>query len=484
MIEAELVFRHDMITKYDFREFVKKCFATLNPTTPLDWNWHMELLCWEAIRTMPMKINPVKDPAQRVRRLIINVPPRSLKSETFSVAYTCFVQGHCPNEQMLTASYAAKLTMDLHNKARMVVESEWYQRIFPETQLAFSTKTEWKTTKNGHRQTVTVGGTTTGLGGNILIADDIMSVDIANSETERNNANEWFGKAFSTRLSNPKNGVVIVIMQRLHQDDTTGHILDKDTAKEWRQVCLPIQFDAPQVLQYYEAVKFVHEGELLSPNRWDESVIESLKSALGAEGFAGQYLQTPVPAGGSILPVDKLETHVEAELPPLRLAGCTLVASLDTASKAKVKNDYSVMQLWLNTPYMSYMIEQERVKMEYPQLKEFVKRKLEEWAPDLVLIEDKGSGTSLIQDLRGQTHHAIYPINPRDSKTERAERVAPLIDTGNVSVDKNNPHYGDFIMECTYFPKGRNDDMVDAMTQYLDWVRTKKNAPKVKITLL
>src|SRR5574343_1122612 len=107
----------DVLTKYDFRHFVRRCFYTLNPNVDLKWNWHLDYMCWLAIRTLPMNLNPIKDPAQRLKRIIINVPPRSLKSEMFSVALTCFIQGHYPSEQMLTASYAGSLAQDLHGKA-------------------------------------------------------------------------------------------------------------------------------------------------------------------------------------------------------------------------------------------------------------------------------------------------------------------------------------------------------------------------------
>ncbi len=469
----------DVLIKYDFRYFVRRVFFELNPSKELDWNWHLDYLCWLAICTMPPQLNPLGQ--NKLKRLLINVPPRSLKSETFSVAYTCFLQGHVPSEQMLVASYAASLARDLHQKARQVMESDWYQRLFPATRLQFSTKTEWKTTQNGHRQTVTVGGTTTGLGGDYLIADDIMSADIARSDAERKTANDWFSATFSNRLNNPKNGVIIVIMQRLHQEDTTGYITSLPNA-QWHHITLPVKFTSYQMLTFYDQLKEIYPDDLLFPKRWDDETLSQIQGTMLPTEFAGQYMQTPVPAGGTILPVDKFELHTDAEVPPLHL--CTIVQSWDTASKANHKNDYSVCTTWAYTPEMSYLLDIQRVKKEYPQLKEFAFSHARTWNPHTILIEDKNTGTTLLQDFKQNTQAPIKPILPKDKKEVRAERVAPLIDAGNVSLQKDDPHLADFLMECAYFPNGKNDDMVDTMTQYLDWVREKQQKANVRISVL
>ncbi len=122
--------------------------------------------------------------------------------------------------------------------------------------------------------------------------------------------------------------------------------------------------------------------------------------------------------------------------------------------------------------------------MEYPKFKKFLKQKLQDWNPNVTLIEDKSNGTALIQDLKNETQYAITPVNPVEKKTDRAERNAPIIDTGKVSLPRDSKHLNDFKLECMYFPNGRNDDMVDAMTQYLDWARSKQQTAKVRISLL
>jgi predicted phage terminase large subunit-like protein len=475
MTPQELLIR----TKYDFRFFVRRCFFELNPTTDLDWNWHLDYLCWLAVCTMPPELNPLGE--NKIKRLLINVPPRSLKSETFSVAYTCFLQGHIPSEQMLVASYASSLAKDLHQKARQVMESDWYRQLFPHTQLQFSTKTEWKTTQNGHRQTVTVGGTTTGLGGNYLIADDIMSADIARSDAERKTANDWFSATFSNRLNNPKDGVIIVIMQRLHQDDTTGYLTSLPNSN-WHHVVLPVKFSSYQMVTFYNELMELQPDDLLFPKRWDETTLSEMQSSMTPTEFAGQYMQTPVPAEGTVIPVDKFEVHTDAEVPPLHL--CTIVQSWDTASKAGKKNDYSVCTTWAYTPKMSYLLDILRIRLEYPQLKPLAFKHAKEWNPHTILIEDKNNGTTLLQDFKNEMQAPTKAVLPKDKKEVRAERVAPLIDAGNVSLQKDDPHLADFLMECAYFPNGKNDDMVDTMTQYLDWVRDKQQKARVQISVL
>ncbi|MBY0407806.1 MAG: terminase, partial [Rickettsiales bacterium] len=217
----------DVLT-HDFASFIGKVMTATDPATVYMPNWHIELIAayLEAARR------------GEVRRLIINMPPRSLKSVCVSVAWPAWLLGHAPDSRIMAASYAAPLSVKHSLDCRHVMGSAWYRKLFPDTALARdqNEKHKFMTTRRGFRLATSVGGTVTGEGGNFLILDDPISPAQAMQKLAREQVNAWFEHTFASRLDDKKKGVIVLVMQRLHAEDVSGYLLKKGG---WEHVCLP-----------------------------------------------------------------------------------------------------------------------------------------------------------------------------------------------------------------------------------------------------
>ena len=217
----------DMALREDLYSFIRKTYQTLEPMQQLLGNWHLEAIAWHLKRCMTGEI----------RRLIITLPPRSLKSISASVAFPAYVLGHEPSKKILCVSYSADLAVKNARECRSIMQSDWYRRLFPNTRLGpRAAEHDFHTTLRGYRYTTSVCGTLTGRGGNIIIIDDPMKAEEAMSDVRRKSINEWFDNTLYSRLDNKKSDVIILIMQRLHMDDMIGHVLKKE---KWVHLNLP-----------------------------------------------------------------------------------------------------------------------------------------------------------------------------------------------------------------------------------------------------
>lgn len=279
--------------KQDFIGFLVRSFATLHPARTLELNWHLELIAAHLAAIERGEIT----------RLIINVPPRSLKSIMVSVAWPAWLLGRDPSRQILCASYAQTLATKHSLDCRSVMQSEWYQRVFPATQLSRSQneKHKFMTTQHGMRMATSIWGSATGEGGDVLIADDPINPLQAQSRLMRGFVNDWFDHTFSTRLNDKHRGAIVLVMQRLHAEDVSGHALAKGG---WEWLRLPAIADAPEVWQLAEGEYRREVGELLHPAREDARLLERAQRELGSTHFAAQYQQAPLRETGAMVKRD------------------------------------------------------------------------------------------------------------------------------------------------------------------------------------
>lgn len=438
--------------KTDFASFVKKCFATVDPGAVYKHNWHIDLMCeyLEACRR------------KEIKRLIINVPPRTLKSNVCTIAWPAWILGHDPRERILCASFSHGLSYDHSIACREVIQSEWYQHIFPKTQLSKDQNEKGKfiTTERGLRMATSSQASKIGEGANYLIGDDLMNAEQAISKTEAVNINGWTGRSFLTRFNDPENGVCVIVAQRLGQNDTTGFLLEQGG---WEHLCLPARNDGEK--KYFVMGKFHHvwpENELLFEKRLPDHVLEQKRRELGNTMYAGQYMQKPAPEGGAILMREWWNVWDKPQ-PEWEM----VVQSWDTAFKEGEENDFSVCETWgINNGGrgMACLLDTYRAKVGFPELK---KRALELYRrgdgvnpADYVLIEDKASGQSLIQELK-KMGLPIKPVKVRGDKVQRAHAAAPVLEAGNIYyIDKFANQI--VLEEAELFPNGKNDDTVDA----------------------
>ena len=283
----------DAQLRLDFAAFAQRCFRELNPLTVFAMNWHVEV--------MAAKLTAVY--RGKIRRLIINVPPRYLKSLLGSVAFPAWCLGRRPGTQMLCVSYAQDLADKLARDCRRIMMCDWYQRAFP-ARLSPQRQAvpEFETTAQGCRLATSVGGVLTGRGADLIIIDDPLKPEEALSQAQRRAANEWFDHTLYSRLNDKRDGGIVLIMHRLHEDDLVSHVMGQE---DWEVVRFPAFAEADEIWEV-ETVwgkrRFGRRaGEALHPEREPPEMLEQIRRTIGEYNFAGQYQQMPAPQGGGMV---------------------------------------------------------------------------------------------------------------------------------------------------------------------------------------
>jgi predicted phage terminase large subunit-like protein len=449
----ELALRTDLAT------FTHRTFQTVAPAQVYRHNWHVEAIAWHLQQCAEGKIN----------RLVINLPPRHLKSICASVAFPAWLLGHDPTMRIICASYSENLAGKQALDCRAVIESDWYRRAFPDTRISREKNAELNsvTIRHGYRYSTSVGGTLTGRGGNFIIIDDPIKPEDAMSDVRRSSVNEWFDRTLYSRLDDKRRDVIILIMQRLHIDDLTGHVLGKEP---WVHLNLPAIAEVEQRIPIARSRFHMRRpGELLHEARESKADLDRIKATIGSFNFSAQYQQRPIPLEGEIVRWEWFRLYDEL-LP--RESGDTIVQSWDTASKAEELSDYSVCTTWRIKGNDYYLVHLVREKLNYPSLKRRVIEQARRFNADSIVIEDKGSGISLIQDLRGGNENIPYPISftPEIDKVTRMSAQSAKIEAGHVFLPRRAEWLDDFRAELLQFPYGRYDDQVDSVSQFLNWI--------------
>jgi predicted phage terminase large subunit-like protein len=451
---------YQVFVRNDPYTFMHRAFRELNPRSSFFHNWHNELIAskLEACRRGD------------ITRLIVNVPPRSLKSHAAAVAFPALVLGHNPSAQIICASYGQDLANKLSLDCRTLMTSEWYRGLFP-TRLAPQKQSvqEFLTTQNGFRLATSVGGVLTGRGADFIIIDDPLKPDEALSETQRNAVNDWFDHTLYSRLNDKKNGRIIIIMQRLHEDDLVGHVLEQE---DWELVRLPAiaEEDETHLIEspYGSRTVYRKAGEALHPEREPLAVLDHLRRTIGEYNFAGQYQQQPAPLGGGMVKAEWFKTYVPGEEPS---KFDMVFQSWDTANKSTELSDFSVCTTWGRKNKKFYLLHVLRQRMDYPDLKRAVRSQADRFRPSVTLIEDKASGTQLIQELIREGVHGVTRYDPSMEKIMRLHSVTSMIENGFVYLPTEADWLDVYIHELTVFPHGKHDDQADSTSQALDWAK-------------
>jgi predicted phage terminase large subunit-like protein len=450
----------DALLRTRLAAFTQKSFRTVDPGAAYKHNWHIDLIA-EYLEACTRR---------QVKRLIINVPPRYLKSISVSVAWPAWLLGRNPSERILAASYSDRLSLKHSVDCRLVVRSDWYRRIFPGVHLTDDqdTKEKFVTTARGQRFATSVGGTATGDGGNFLIVDDPHNPKQALSPVQRQEALTWFDQTFCNRLDDKENGVIVLVMQRLHANDLAGHLLAKGG---WEHLCLPAVAETRTIIDFGR-VKLTREpGDILHPQREGQAAIDRQKVEMGSYAFAGQYQQRPAPAEGGLFKATWFQRYDKPQEKYM-----SVVQSWDTAIKASQIHDPSCCTTWGQKASGWDLLQVAVRRLEYPELKTFMLRQAEAWQPDAILIEDKASGQQLLQDLRRETTLPLIAIQPEADKITRASAISALVEAGKVYLPANAPWLTDYETEMLLFPNATHDDQVDSTSQFLNWSKNRAHA--------
>ncbi len=447
-----------MVLRRDYHTFIQRCFVQLNPQTEFLPNWHIELLA--------AKLEACRQ--GKIRRLIINLPPRHLKSLCASVAFPAWCLAHNPAAQILCVSYAQDLADKLARDCRSVMASPWYQSLFATRLSALKQSVqEFVTTQQGYRIATSVGGVLTGRGADLIIIDDPLKPDEALSEAQRRGVNNWYDNTLYSRLNNKNTGCIILIMQRLHEDDLVGHVLNQG---EWEVVCFPAiaeQREEHSVQTVFGPQRFRRlAGEILHPERESEEALDRIRQTIGEYNFAGQYQQAPAPLGGGL--VKKEWFNIYDQVPE---KFDQIVQSWDTANKPSELSDYSVCTTWGLKDRRIYLLHVLRKRMDYPDLKRRVREQAEAFQATVILIEDKASGTQLIQELIAQGMYSIKRYVPEGDKVMRLHSQTATIENGFVYLPREAPWLSEYLHELTTFPNAKFDDQADSTSQALGWIK-------------
>jgi predicted phage terminase large subunit-like protein len=444
---------HDAILRENFDAFLQRCLMTLNPGRPYQPNLHISATGYQLERAR----------RGESRRLMINLPPRHLKSIMTSVAFPAFVLGHDPTKRIIVVSYALELAIKHANDFRAIVDSAWYKHLFPGMRVSRKdTEYEVVTTRGGHRLATSVDGTLTGRGGDIIIIDDPLKPFDARSDSKREHVNAWYSNTLVTRLDDKVNGVIIVVMQRLHVDDLCGRLLKGPD--KWTHLKLAAIAEEDEQIQIGD-VEYLprRKGELLHPEREPKWVLDDLQSQFGAENFAAQYQQRPVRPGGTMIKREWVKYYDKL---PMRTASSYVFQSWDTAVKAEAEHSFSVCTTWLFHEGKYYLIDVLRGHFDYPTLRAHAVSHAEKHKPNTILIEDTAVGTALVAELKRAGLHAVA-IKPEGPKVSRMSIQSIKFERGEVFLPKEAAWLTEFESELLTFPHALHDDQVDSVSQAL-----------------
>lgn len=446
------------ILREDFTTFIQKAFETVAPNHSYRHNWHIEAIAYELTQCLDGETS----------RLLITQPPRSLKSICSSVAFVAWVLGKNPKLNFTCVSYSQDLAEDLARQFRRVVESAWYREAFPRMRLAKNTSDHCVTTAGGGRLATSIGGTLTGKGGDIIIIDDPLKAEDSASKSARKTVIDWYSTTLVTRLDDKKRSAIVVVMQRLHEEDLAGYLLPQGG---WTHLNLPAIAVERQEIRIASGgpLHIRKPGELLHPDHEPEAALKRLKAELGSQRFSAQYQQEPVPAEGNLVHREWLRSY---EAPPKAPPGLRIVQSWDVAGTTSERSDWSVCTTWAMQKKTFYLLDLWRGRLEYPDLKRKVISLQQQHDAATVLIEKAGLGLNLYQDLRADSP-AGFPnpigITPEGDKTYRMEAECARIENGHMLLPQEAPWLADFLNELLAFPHGKYDDQVDSVSQFLNW---------------
>lgn len=496
--------------------FIREAWPIVEPATELVSGWHIDCVA-EHLEAVS---------AGELRRLLINVPPRTMKSLSSAVFWPSWDWLRHPALRWVYASYAAALSQRDSMKMRRLIKTEGgresgtiFQRIGYQGVLRLLDPTPWEltkdqdekrkyeTTETGMRLATSVDAMVTGEGGDRIVVDDPLSAKQARSDLERKNANMWWDDTMTTRFNNAAAAAVIV-MQRLHEDDLTGHLVETG---EWHHLCLPAEYEPTHPFVYPDHFQLparevaltdakgetetvtvpgrdlpgdprIEERELLDPVRLGPERLSELLKGLGSYGYAGQMQQRPAPPEGGMFKKHWWKRWRDGDLPE---RFDRLVASWDMrfSDSQKEASSYVVGQVWGSHGADRYLLGQIRKRLGFSDTLKAVKA-LDEWKRcSAKLVEKKANGDAVMQTL-GSTVSGLVPITPEGGKEVRAAAAEPLVEAGNIWIPDGEyipapPGYeptrtDDFTHEHAVFPNGAHDDQVDGLSQYLNWLA---NAP-------
>lgn len=453
------------IYKRSYYKFFIDAFKILEPETDFQDNWHIKYIC----DLLQKEVERIGRKEPKTKDLIINIPPRSLKSSLITIIFNAWIWTKYPYIQLITASYSNELSVEHSVRTRRLIESEWYQNLFGETfKLSGdqNVKSKFENNKGGSRRATSVGSGITGSGADIIIVDDPLKVQDATSEIALKNATDWWTKTMYSRLNDQKTGLRIIVMQRLNEMDLTGEML---TGGSYELIRIPAEL-SEEVTP--ETLKQNYVDNLFFPKRFNKEVLGNIKQSIGSLAYSGQYEQRPNAVEGNLIKSYWFKYFHNTDLPDdVKRNFRTDSAYGKEGSDNSATICYSVYESNL------YIWNVWDAQLEFPDFiksyKDFlINNKYDNRSR--CYFEPKASGLSIIQQLKNEFLSNSQHINiiegeaPVDSKITRVSSASSTIEAGRVFLLSGSSWSNEFISECSVFPNGRHDDAVDVLSAIIN----------------
>ncbi len=448
----------------DLKVFLLQSFTTLYPGKEFLDSWHVDAIVYHLEQCIHGEM----------QRLILNMPPRHLKSFIASVVLPAYLLGRDPSAKIICISYSDDLARMMARDFRRIVESVWYQKVFPQVRVQKSTETEFVTDLGGYRYATSVGGTLTGRGGDFIIIDDPIKPEDTLSDKVRQATNEWYKSTLLSRLDDKQRSVLILVMQRLHVNDLTGFV---ENSGGFRKLALPAIASVDEFVQIGpEETYFREAGTALHEEREGVETLNKMRGEIGAFNFAAQYQQRPELPDGNM--IKRKWLNIIPAAPQFNRNGL-LIVSIDAAASTSDTADYTAITLIYSYDGQHYVVEAERGRWDYETLKKKAEAYVKRFGKEITFIVENASvGTSLIYYLR-KNQVRCFHNNPRDEKVVRVARILPVLQEKRlhiVSRSGQNDWVEPLISELVNFPNGRFDDQVDSITQAVGWAEPMVNS--------
>lgn len=441
--------------KRSFYFFFKEFWETIEAVELID-NWHIKYICDE------LQLSYEKwEKCEIQDDILINVPPGSSKSTICTQLFPVWLWIKNPSIRVISSSYSDKLSTAHAVKSRDCIGSDKFKLYFSnEFQIKHGedNKTWYKNSKKGERFATSTGGSVTGVHADFIIVDDPLNVKKSESEAERDQANKHVFETLSSRKTDRKRSVTIVIMQRLHDKDVAGEMLKR---KKVNHICLPGELSditTEKARQYYI------DG-LLDAKRLDREALNIMRVNLGSYGYAGQIGQKPSPEGGGQLKTAWFNKIGYLEFQKLlEQSKSRIIFYADTAYTDNQKNDPTALMATCRIGNNIYIINSESVYKELPELIKYIPNYVSAHgysSRSILKVEPKASGKSVVQVIKKES-----PINvaelppPKDDKITRVSSIAPFIESGRCILVEGGWNES-FLQQCSAFPNGDHDDEVD-----------------------
>ncbi len=450
----------------DFYMFFELAFYVLESGKRLEREWFLDAMAH------------VLSESERgeIKRLMITIPPRHMKTIMSSIVFPAWVLGRNPRAKIICASYSQELSLRFSRTFRTLIQSDLYRAIFPATAAAFTrmAENECATAMGGFRLATSVGGPATGIGCDYIIIDDLMKAAEASYPEARQRAKDFADATLLSRLEEKADGRVISIQQRLHEDDIVAHLKAKQIYH-----CLELPAEAVMDELIPLTCRRVHQrriGELLNPVREDRETLRRLRLDMGNRNYEAQYQQNPSPADSEYIAWQRIQFYEEA---PDRNRLLKVVISWDTASSTAPTADYSVGTVWGYDGASWLLLDVIRVRLTFPDLLARVRLERSRWRADVILVEDASSGVALFDELRRDwlgngPDRANFAPNctplkqkPKESKEERMFSQVQRLYTGEAKFPRDARYMDVLRKELLKFPDGTHDDQVDSISLFL-----------------